>query len=272
MALTLEQGWQDGQGDACRGACIADAGYDAGSRFRAGAASEERLEGEWARPLQLPRLPDARLRHDAGEREIEPGSVERHLDDVELEAVPTDPFGVLASLPKTDAAVGGERPHVVAKHLKANAGEAVGRERFRGDEPGGLGAVAMPPAVLFADDEAKQRAPSRPTSIDVGEGRGADQPVRCGFVDGVGGATGGQGQDDGLEVASGLDLVERFLIVAEQPGDFLVGVPALKRGKVGRDVAAKPDEGAFTDEFARRLAGCLGLSVVHASTFRRSGG
>ena len=105
-----------------------------------------------------------------------------------------------------------------------------------------LGAVAHAPAVLLADhDPEVGGAPLR--ALEIGQGGGADQPVGFDLVDRETESPRRAGKDDGVEVAAGLDRIQRPLVVTQQPGDLLVGVPALERGPVFGHVGPQADYG-----------------------------
>lgn len=160
----------------------------------------------------------------------------------------------------------------MSEHFEANLAAQVMFERFLDDESRRLGAIAFAPHVLFADHDPKQRRRVG-NANEIGQGGAADEAIRRFLMDGVAGAAGGHWQDDGIEIAARLDFVERSLVVAKQACDFLIGIPALKRGPVFRHVTAQNDEVSGSDwrlnltprTALKLVALSFGFLVVHRS-------
>src|SRR5262245_32303689 len=156
-----------------------------------------------------------------------------------------------ASAVKTDPLVSGDGALVVPEHLEPHLSTKVTLERLGDYQPRRLSAIALAPAILFADHNAEQRG--RPGYADeVGQRGRADQPVRRLLVDRVAGAVSGHGQNDRVEIASGLDVVQWALVVAQKSSDFLIGIPTLKCGPIVGNVLAKANGIAGANEPSRR--------------------
>src|SRR3990170_8892170 len=165
--------------------------------------------------------------------------------------------------------VGPNRPLVELEDGQPDPVDAERPEGMIHHQSGRFRAVPMAPGVPLADRDVEQRRPV--VAVELAERAGSYEPIRIPNVDRHGQGLGA----DGPRLEEAIDLLEahRAVLVAGEPGDLRIRIPASERADVLGDVASEHDEPALDGRWEPRSTGHVGTVYHrrHASLERARG-